>query len=191
MEVAAPRAPRHAGEPLPDTPGPRGGHPVGRVRIDELGVDQCLARLRTVRLGRVGVSVGALPAILPVSFALVDEGIVFRTAPGSKLRAAVAGNVVAFEADEADVGRGVAWSVLVVGQACEVDDPVLLDRLRALGLDHWSPDGRDHVVLVRAEHVTGRLVTRCTPPDPSATADRAPDRAGPAQHAAMEGGRTG
>lgn len=129
-------------------------------RVEWLTVGECLFRLQTVSLGRVGVSVGALPAILPVNFGVVDEGIVFRTAPGSKLDAAVAGNVVAFEADDADMAAGEAWSVLVVGQAEVVSDPDLLRRVLAIGVHPWAPKGKDHVVLVRAEQVTGRLIVR-------------------------------
>ena len=48
----------------------------------------------------------ALPAALPVNFALLDGEIVFRTATGSKLAAALAKAVVAFQADDIDPNSG-------------------------------------------------------------------------------------
>ena len=43
------------------------------------------------------MSVGALPAILPVNYSLVNGDIVFRTGKELKLRAALDHTVVAFE----------------------------------------------------------------------------------------------
>ena len=42
---------------------------------------------------------GALPAVLPLNFALYGRRILFRTGQGTKLDAAVRHSVVAFEAD--------------------------------------------------------------------------------------------
>ena len=53
-------------------------------------------------LGRVGVSGGALPSVLPVNFRFDGRQILIRTGVGTKLDAAVANAVVAFEVDEID-----------------------------------------------------------------------------------------
>ena len=58
----------------------------------------------------------------------------FRTVAGTKLDAATANAVVAFEVDggtERNQGDG-AWSVLVRGVAREVNDPAALQAARAL-----------------------------------------------------------
>jgi hypothetical protein len=47
----------------------------------------------------------------------VNGAIVFRTAPGSKIAAAAAGSVVAFEVDDDGRLDRSGWSVLAVGQA--------------------------------------------------------------------------
>src|SRR5262249_23502314 len=71
----------------------------GMVVLTERG---CLARLGGNGVGRVAVSVGALPAVLPVNYARRGRDVYFRTAAGTKLAAAVQNAVVAFEVDHVD-----------------------------------------------------------------------------------------
>jgi nitroimidazol reductase NimA-like FMN-containing flavoprotein (pyridoxamine 5'-phosphate oxidase superfamily) len=106
--------------------------------LRELSRARCLDLLATSGLGRVGVSVQALPVILPVTYALIGEKVVFLTAPGSKLTAAMRRSVVAFEADRRDACGAWGWSVLVQGVASEVSDPGLQDAARA-HLAHGLP----------------------------------------------------
>jgi len=49
--------------------------------------------------------------ILPVTFACLDDDLVFRTGPGAVERAAVARQVVCFEADWLDEQITAGWSV--------------------------------------------------------------------------------
>ena len=70
-------------------------------------------------MGRLAVSILERPDIFPVNH-VVDHGrIVFRTAAGTKLAAAVLGRAVAFEVDGYDSVAGEAWSVVVKGRARE------------------------------------------------------------------------
>ncbi len=100
----------------------------------------------------------ALPVILPVRYALMGETVVFRTAPGSKLAAAMRRSVVAFEADRCDPCGNWGWSVLVQGVASEVSDPALRAAARALLAD--APPFLDvevaRVVAVEISFVSGR-----------------------------------
>src|ERR1700704_7043983 len=83
----------------------------------EISDADCRLLLATRTLGRVGLTSGALPVIMPVEY-VYDEGvIVFRTEPDAKLRAAVHGAVLAFEVDAFDPVTGRGWSVLVHGRA--------------------------------------------------------------------------
>jgi uncharacterized protein len=128
-------------------------------RLVELSPTECLALMRGVSLGRVGVSVDTLPVILPVNFVLDGNGVVFRTVPGTKLDAAVAGTVVAFEVDGSDAAHEAGWSVLIRGIAREVTEPDVLARVRALPLRSWARYGdADRYVRVEAELITGRCV---------------------------------
>ncbi|MGZ4140125.1 MAG: pyridoxamine 5'-phosphate oxidase family protein, partial [Actinomycetota bacterium] len=60
--------------------------PVSSLR--ELSREECLELLAGAVVGRLGVSIRALPTILPVNFAVLRDRIVVRTVPGTKLDAA-------------------------------------------------------------------------------------------------------
>ncbi len=121
-----------------------------------LGREECSVRLREARLGRVAVTVGAQPAIFPVNFAVLDGEVVFRTAPGTKLCAATAHHIVAFEVDGVNADGSSGWSVLVVGHAAQIRHPAMLERARALGLQTWAPGERDYFVKISTEQLSGR-----------------------------------
>jgi nitroimidazol reductase NimA-like FMN-containing flavoprotein (pyridoxamine 5'-phosphate oxidase superfamily) len=124
--------------------------------LETLAPDECLAFLRAGTLGRVALRIGESPVILPVNYALLDDDVVFRTDPGSKLSAALMQVLVAFEVDHADADTRTGWSVLVTGYAEEVRDLRTLDRVEALGLETWVTEGRDFVVRIRVRTMTGR-----------------------------------
>jgi nitroimidazol reductase NimA-like FMN-containing flavoprotein (pyridoxamine 5'-phosphate oxidase superfamily) len=122
-----------------------------------LDPDECRAALATGTIGRVALC-GAVPMVLPVVYGLLDDDIVFRTAPGEKLIAAVLHQTVAFEIDDYDTRTSTGWSVNVVGTPEEIVHPVELERARALGLPCWAGDARDRFVRIRAHDVTGRSI---------------------------------
>jgi nitroimidazol reductase NimA-like FMN-containing flavoprotein (pyridoxamine 5'-phosphate oxidase superfamily) len=117
---------------------------------------QCLRLLRRSRIGRVVVSIGALPAAFPVNFALLDEDIVFRTAAGTKLSAALDQAIVGFEVDRIDPVFDSGWSVLIQGPSSVLTDPDDLARAQRLHLRPSAPGDRRHFVRVRSELVSGR-----------------------------------
>lgn len=88
-----------------------------------LGRAECLHLLSSVDVGRVGVSMDALPVILPVHFAVTDESVVFRSTLGTRLDAATLGAVVAFQADGYDPSGTSGWSVMLQGVAAAAPDP--------------------------------------------------------------------
>lgn len=124
--------------------------------LEILTQDECLDLLRAGLLGRVAVRIGEAPAILPINYALLDDEVVFRTAPGTKLSAALMQILVAFEVDQPDPAMRAGWSVLVVGYAEEIRDRSTLERVAALGLEPWVTEGRDFVVRIRTRTMTGR-----------------------------------
>ncbi len=129
--------------------------------LELLDEAECQRLLAEGGIGRVGMTAGALPVILPVNFAIIDGDIVFRTSDGSKLHATRGGAVVAFEVDAYDVPAARGWSVLAVGRAREVTDEHDLEQLRELHLAPWANGERTHFVRLRPELITGRrIVTR-------------------------------
>src|ERR687892_212669 len=83
--------------------------------LELLTEEQACALLATGEVGRVGITIGALPAIFPVNYRVIDGAVVFRTSPGSKMSAAAEGAVVAFEVDDYQLADRSGWSVLAVG----------------------------------------------------------------------------
>jgi nitroimidazol reductase NimA-like FMN-containing flavoprotein (pyridoxamine 5'-phosphate oxidase superfamily) len=118
--------------------------------------EECYARLRLHKIGRVSPGGADPPFILPVNYVVDGRDIVFRTGGGSSL--APTAGPVAFEVDDLVVSARLGWSVLVVGQAERVADPAELRRLAAAELTPW-PDGERTVwIRIRPDRVTGRRV---------------------------------
>ena len=107
-------------------------------------------------VGRIGITIGALPAIFPVNYRVIDGAIVFRTAPGSKMSAAAQGTVVAFEVDDYQVADHSGWSVLAVGRAEVVDDPELALKAHAARLEPFAGGTRTAIVRIEPVFVSGR-----------------------------------
>src|SRR5215204_6365214 len=84
---------------------------VDRNGLEVLAPDECLRLLATATLGRIGVTSGALPTVLPINFRFDGRRILFRTGVGTKLDAATHNAVVAFEVDEIDPLAHTGWSV--------------------------------------------------------------------------------
>lgn len=123
--------------------------------LEALSTYECEEYLASAGIGRVAVVVGGVPVVLPVSFLLDDGDVVFLTGSGMKLRAAIAGEAVAFEVDGlGPLRRG--WSVLVIGEATTTDDPGEVERARALGLHPAAPGPHHHVVRIHRRYVSGR-----------------------------------
>ena len=134
------------------------GAPTGLV-LDSAGFEildqaECLSLLAKATLGRVAVTIGALPAIFPVNFCMVAGQVVFCSGEGTKLTAALSGTIVAFETDWAT--RGEVWSVQLVG-ASRVVEPAT-DRAAAelAALRSLAPVPRRYLVKITPERISGR-----------------------------------
>jgi nitroimidazol reductase NimA-like FMN-containing flavoprotein (pyridoxamine 5'-phosphate oxidase superfamily) len=139
---------------------------MDRNGLEILDRSECLRLLGTITLGRIGLTAGALPRILPVNFRQVGDRILIRTGAGSKLEAATRNAVVAFETDDFDPLDHSGWSVLVTGVARDINDEDLdeLERFRLTGL---APPGDGRVVVISTGLVSGRRIV------PGLTAARA------------------
>ena len=129
--------------------------------LELLTDEQALQLLAGGEVGRVGITIGSLPAIFPVNYRLIDGAIVFRTAPGSKLSAATEGAVVAFEVDDYQLADRSGWSVLVVGRAEVVDDELAV-KLAAVHLEPLVDGPRTAIVRIAPTFLSGRRLVRRT-----------------------------
>jgi len=129
-----------------------------RSGIEALDRRECLRLIATVPLGRIVMVVGGSPHIVPVNFVVdaATERIVFRTDPGTKLRAVEKGRV-AFEADDYDAATRTGWSVVIHGDAEEIDPPAAAGA-RLFDPDPWAGGDKAHWVGIQATTITGRRI---------------------------------
>jgi nitroimidazol reductase NimA-like FMN-containing flavoprotein (pyridoxamine 5'-phosphate oxidase superfamily) len=126
--------------------------------LELLTEDQAWGLLATGEVGRIGITLGALPAIFPVNYGLTDRAIFFRTSPGTKLSAALRGAVVAFEVDDYELAGRSGWSVLVVGTAEVIDDVPLTLHVLDAGLVPLVDGRRTSLVRITPTLVSGRRI---------------------------------
>ncbi len=97
--------------------------------IDQRGSEiletpECLRLLAVAakedHVGRLAVTDGQSPLVVPLNFIFHDGGVFVRIGPG-RLSELVPGSLVAFEVDRVETDRGMAWSVLVRGLASKAD----------------------------------------------------------------------
>jgi len=130
----------------------------GSTALGEMSREECLSALRETTLGRLAISQGALPLILPVNYAMENANIIFRTNQGGLLDRTCRNTVVAFEIDAYDAETGSGWSVVAVGVA-----NVLYagEWLRAVELGLSSAGAGDGEIFVKIipGTITGRRVS--------------------------------
>jgi uncharacterized protein len=124
--------------------------------LDSLARNECLRLLASVPVGRIVYTRRAMPAVELVNYTIDGGDIVVAAVADGKLATATRGAVVAFEADELDLGRHRGWSVTAVGYSREVTDPGDLARLRRVGPRPWAPDEREHFIRITPAILTGR-----------------------------------
>jgi nitroimidazol reductase NimA-like FMN-containing flavoprotein (pyridoxamine 5'-phosphate oxidase superfamily) len=127
-----------------------------RFGVEELDSSECWRLLRTNEVGRLAVSITDHPDIFPINY-VTDRGtVVFRTAEGTKLAAAVLGRAVAFEVDGYDAGSGEAWSVVLKGRASEIQRMHDLFDATELPLFPWHAAPKPRFVRIEPDELTGR-----------------------------------
>ena len=134
---------------------------MGDAVAELLSRDECLSLLPSSRVGRVGVSIGAIPAILPVNFLPLGDSVLFRTSGASELFRACVGSVVAFEVDDHTDAGLFCWTILMQGVAIEITDATELRRARLAWLEAWHLGERaDRFVVVPPTILSGMRFPR-------------------------------
>ncbi|MFF4760086.1 pyridoxamine 5'-phosphate oxidase family protein [Streptomyces sp. NPDC001292] len=137
---------------------PGQGQALLHPRLTDLGPNECRALLSTHGVGRVALTAPDGPAVFPVNYDVVDDAVVFRTAPDAAPAAAV-GHEVAFEVDHVDETMSRGWSVLAVGRAEAVTDAEAVRRLEErVHSDPWAGGPRTLWVRIRPARLTGRRI---------------------------------
>ena len=121
-----------------------------------LSTAECWRLFRTQEVGRLAVSIANFPDIFPINYVVDGETIVFRTGAGTKLAAAVLGRGIAFEIDGYDPAAGDAWSVVLKGEAREIEHMIEYFDAEELPLFPWHASTKPDFVRLEPTEVTGR-----------------------------------
>jgi uncharacterized protein len=129
---------------------------IDRFGTEVLETNVCWQLLRDSEVGRLAVSITDHPDIFPINF-VVDHGtVLFRTAEGTKLAAAVLGCAVAFEVDGYDPDRADAWSVVLKGRATEIERMQDVFSALDLPLFPWHAAPKPRFVRIEPSDISGR-----------------------------------
>lgn len=126
-------------------------------RIREVPVDEALSLLGTQSIGRLAYVLDGGPRIVPLTYAMHQGSVTFRTGYG-RLIDAIHNGEVEFEVDHTDRARRLGWSVIVHGIAEEIWRGEELDVVRRLSLRPWAPGERDHYLRIVSTRITGRVI---------------------------------
>jgi nitroimidazol reductase NimA-like FMN-containing flavoprotein (pyridoxamine 5'-phosphate oxidase superfamily) len=130
-------------------------HVVDAAGLEVLSREVCLELLDATALGRVAITSGALPVILPVAFIRSGASVLFSAPLGSALDRGTTRAVVAFEADQVRSDLEAGWSVVATGMtrpATEAERTVAGQDPR---LARWGGEGA-RVVAMPLDQVSGR-----------------------------------
>jgi hypothetical protein len=135
--------------------------------VHELDEAECRRRLEAAPMGRIGLTEGALPRILAVSFVLRADDVVVGSRDRRILAVALRGDVVAFEVDHYDPATGEGWGVDVVGTCCLITDPAEICQLDDRRVAPWTSAEGVQYFAVAIGRIDGRRLTRRDPSEPT------------------------
>lgn len=131
----------------------------GSRALEVLSEEDCWRLLSRDTVGRLACTRKALPAIVPVNYALRGEEVLIRTDSRSELGRSIDGSVVAFEVDQIDRQTHTGWSVMVVGRATALDLTGRPPQPALVGLEPWAEGEREMLVRIEVGQLSGRRLT--------------------------------
>jgi transcriptional regulator with XRE-family HTH domain len=141
--------------------------PTSRPTLDSLDREECTALIKAGGVGRVVFNEPRGPVAIPVNFRVLDDAVIFRTAPSAGLLQSLGGGQLSFEVDQIDDALAEGWSVLISGEAEVITDPVERILSQALDIAPWAGGDRGVYVRIVPNEVTGRRIRRRMKWDPS------------------------
>jgi nitroimidazol reductase NimA-like FMN-containing flavoprotein (pyridoxamine 5'-phosphate oxidase superfamily) len=125
----------------------------------ELTCRKCLELLERDTVGRIGFSTPMGPRIVPVTYILRNNAIVFRTTSYSEVGTYTCGAEVAFEIDHIDLPGQSGTSVVVLGRAEALDGAELLEIAQHGEPVPWAGGRRDKYIRVQIQELTGHAIS--------------------------------
>jgi nitroimidazol reductase NimA-like FMN-containing flavoprotein (pyridoxamine 5'-phosphate oxidase superfamily) len=131
--------------------------------FEPIGRQQCLDLIESHHLGRVAWQAADLPQILPITYAMLQRSIYFRTLPDGILAELAQPTSVALEVDELDQQTRTGWCIVLHGHSSAVREPdELADLWASDSLVPWASGNRTLFIRIRPDRIDGRIVRRRT-----------------------------
>ena len=118
---------------------------------------ECQDLLAARNVGRLSLTITALPVVVPVTYGYLGGNIVLAMGDGPAHRAA-ASHVVGFEIDDTNLDH-VLWAVLVIGRAVEITDDTERAQFESLGLAPPAGSPPVHYLKLQPDIVSGYRAT--------------------------------
>jgi len=135
-----------------------------RSPMRELRSAECWERIAQAPYGRVGTVAAGEMDIFPVNHGVDRYSIVFRSAPGTKLFALTINRKVVFEVDGVDGDE--VFSVVVKGDAGELEEEREVGEAERLGVSTWAPGRKNRWVRISPRDIQGRAFKLPRPLEP-------------------------
>ena len=124
-----------------------------------LSSEECRRRLEGGSIGRVAWNTVDGPQVLPVTYAVHNDAVVFRTAAYGPLADLRHVRRLAFEIDEFDAESRTGWSVVVVGQSrAAAKAAELVELWSQADPVPWAPGTRNLFIEISIDQLTGRSI---------------------------------
>jgi len=132
---------------------------------------ECVALLATGSVGRVVYLDGAIPEVVPVSYQVADESVVFGVEMSSPLAQQPEGTVVTFQADSFNTDYESGWHVRAIGVVGSILQPEEMAVAGSILPPQWPVGGHavEVVIEIRFTLVGGHVVETCEPDKGSAS----------------------
>ena len=135
-----------------------------KTRIEELTEQECLTLIAAGGIGRIAYAGRYGQTVLPVTYQLLDNTIVFRTGEDSPLEEDLQTGIrhaefqVAFEIDEINPAVRAGWSVLIQGPAHHIGSEAEHALARQTGVQPWTGGAKEHYIRIVPTRITGRRI---------------------------------
>jgi nitroimidazol reductase NimA-like FMN-containing flavoprotein (pyridoxamine 5'-phosphate oxidase superfamily) len=115
---------------------------------------ECQNLLAGESLGRVSLTIGGLPVVMPVNYGYLGGSIILGMNDGPAQRSIADGNIIALGVDSGRSG-GDFWALLVIGRTTEITDPEQQPDLQRIGLTDLTGTAAAHFLQLQPDIIAG------------------------------------
>jgi nitroimidazol reductase NimA-like FMN-containing flavoprotein (pyridoxamine 5'-phosphate oxidase superfamily) len=126
--------------------------------VTDMSEDEAWQILESHIVGRLAATAGGVLDIYPITYAVDQKTIVFRTGPGTKLVELTINDQVVFEIDHWDDREG--YSVVIHGTAHQLESMADITHAESLALESLFPTERHRYVRITPTRISGRRFRR-------------------------------